>query len=58
MDIVDGRMDLSVAVKPNVPTDRPITSADLAGGEMVSVSGPWREPVVGGRKDSTLDQPN
>lgn len=58
MDIVDGRMDLSVAVKPNVPTDRPITSADLAGGETVSVSGPWREPVVGGRKDSTLDQPN
>jgi AsmA protein len=58
VDIVDGRMDLSVAVKPNVPIDRPITSADLAGGETVSVSGSWREPVVGGRKDGALDQPN
>jgi hypothetical protein len=58
VDIVDKRLDLSVAMKPNVPTDRPITSGDLAGGETVRVSGSWHEPVVGGRKDGALDQPN
>jgi hypothetical protein len=31
VDIVDGRLDLNVAVKPNVPTDRPLTSATWPG---------------------------
>ena len=60
VDIVDGRLDLNIAVKPNVPTDRPLTSADLAGGETVSLRGSWQEPVVGGGQQSGVvgDPPN
>jgi AsmA protein len=58
VDIVDGRMDLSVGVKPSVPSDRPLTSADLVGGETVSLRGTWREPLVGGRRNDPGDPPN
>ena len=58
VDIVDGRMDLSVGVKPSVPSDRPLTSADLVGGETVSLRGTWREPVVGGRRGEPGEPPN
>jgi hypothetical protein len=60
VDIVDGRLDLNIAVKPNVPTDRPLMSADLAGGETVSLRGSWQEPVVGGGQQSGVvgDPPN
>jgi AsmA protein len=58
MDIVDGRLDLSVGVKPSVPSDRPLTSADLVGGETVSLRGTWREPVVGGPRSEPGEPPN
>jgi len=58
VDIVDGRMDLNVAVKSNVPSDRPLTPADLVGGETVSLRGTWREPVVGGPLSDPGEPPN
>jgi hypothetical protein len=58
VDIVDGRMDLNVAVKSNVPSDRPLTSADLVGGETVSLRGTWRDPVVGGPLSDPGEPPN
>ena len=57
VDIVEGSLDLSLSVKANVPTDRPLTAGDLTGGETVSVRGSWREPVVRGQDDATGDQP-
>jgi AsmA-like C-terminal region len=58
VDIVDGRLDLNVVVKPNVPTDRPLTAADLLGGETVGLHGSWREPEVGaGRASGEAGEP-
>jgi AsmA protein len=58
VDIVDGRLDLNVAVKPNVPTDRPLTPADLLGGETVGLHGSWREPEIGaGRPSGDAGEP-
>ncbi len=42
----DGNMEIRLIVKQNVPTDRAITPADVAGGEIVYLRGPWQEPVV------------
>lgn len=58
LDIVDGRMDLSVGVKSNVPSDRPLTRADLVGGEAVRLRGTWREPLLGGAESDPGDPPN
>jgi len=58
LDIVDGRMDLSVGVKSNVPSDRPLTRADLVGGEAVRLRGTWREPLLGGADSDPGDPPN
>jgi AsmA protein len=58
LDIVDGRMDLSVGVKSNVPSDRPLTRADLVGGEAVRLRGTWREPLLGGAESDPGDLPN
>jgi hypothetical protein len=58
VDIVDGRMDLNVGVKPSVPSDRPLTSADLVGGETVSLRGTWREPLVGRPRSDPGEPPN
>jgi AsmA protein len=57
IDIVEGGLDLNVSVKANVPTDRPLTPADLGGGETISVRGPWREPVVRGHDNAPAEPP-
>ena len=44
----DGNMELRLILKPNVPTDRPLKSADMTGGEVINLRGPWQEPVVRG----------
>ncbi len=44
--LADGNMDLRLTVKPNVPADRPLQAADMAGGEVISLRGPWQEPFV------------
>jgi AsmA protein len=44
--MVDGNMDLRVTLKPGVPTDRPLQPADLMGGEIINVRGPWQDPTV------------
>ena len=33
-------------MKSNVPTDRPLQAADMSGGEVISLRGPWQEPFV------------
>ena len=42
----DGNMEIRLTVKQNVPTDRAITAADMVGGDIVYMRGPWQEPVV------------
>jgi hypothetical protein len=44
----DGNMEVRVLLKANVPSDRPLKHTDMLGGEMVSVRGPWQEPLVRG----------
>ncbi|MBX9590640.1 MAG: AsmA-like C-terminal region-containing protein [Hyphomonadaceae bacterium] len=44
--LADGNMDLRLVVKPNVPGDRPLQVADMLGGEVISLRGPWQEPLV------------
>lgn len=44
--LTDGNMDLRLTMKPNVPTDRPLQAADMVGGEVISLRGPWHEPLV------------
>jgi AsmA-like C-terminal region len=47
----DGNMELRLTVKQNVPIDRPLTSADMIGGEVINLRGPWQEPVVRAEDD-------
>ena len=47
-------MDLRLAVKSNVPTDRPLQAADMNGGEVISLRGPWQEPLVRLEEEATL----
>jgi AsmA protein len=44
----DGNMELRMMMKSNVPSDRPLKHSDLVGGEMISLRGPWQEPLVRG----------
>ena len=44
--LADGNMDLRLIVKPNLPADRPLQAADMTGGEVISLRGPWQEPFV------------
>jgi AsmA protein len=53
----DGNMEMRVVLKSNVPADRPLTHAELMGGEMVSVRGPWHEPLVRGEDADTVMPP-
>jgi uncharacterized protein involved in outer membrane biogenesis len=46
----DGNMEMRVTLKPNVPTDRPLKAADMIGGEVVSLRGPWHDPFVRGEE--------
>jgi uncharacterized protein involved in outer membrane biogenesis len=42
----DGNLELRLTVKQNVPTDRPLSSIDLVGGDVVYLRGPWQDPVA------------
>lgn len=44
----DGNMEMRLLVKPNVQSDRPSKFTDIVGGELVTVRGPWQEPVLRG----------
>lgn len=44
--VADGQMDMRLIMKQNVPADRRLQPADLLGGEVISLRGPWQEPVV------------
>jgi uncharacterized protein involved in outer membrane biogenesis len=54
LGLADGNMDLRVAVKPNVPSDRPLQAADMVGSEVISLRGPWREPFVRLEEEATV----
>jgi hypothetical protein len=41
-DLGDGSLDLRLITKPNIATDRPPVSADMAGGTSVSMRGSWQ----------------
>src|SRR5215472_17327168 len=46
VDLSERTLDLNVLMKSNVPADRPLKMSDMAGGEGVTVRGPWSEPFV------------
>jgi AsmA protein len=46
VDLSERTLDLNVLMKSNVPTDRPLKMSDMAGGEAVTVRGPWSGPFV------------
>ena len=53
VDLVERTLDLHVAMKPSVPTDRPLKAADMAGAESVTMRGPVARAVrarPGGRR--------
>ncbi|HJU30734.1 MAG TPA: AsmA-like C-terminal region-containing protein [Hyphomicrobiaceae bacterium] len=55
VDLAGRTLDLTLAAKPSVPTDRALTAADLAGAEAVTVRGSWQEPFVRGRDEGEAD---
>jgi AsmA protein len=46
IDLSERTLDLHLAAKANMPADKPLTPADTAGGEAVTVRGFWQEPFV------------
>jgi hypothetical protein len=44
--LADGNMDARLTLKSNVPTDRPLQMADMTGGEVIGLRGPWQQPSV------------
>ena len=46
VDLSERTLDLNVLMKSNVPADRPLKMSDMAGGEGVTVRGPWSGPFV------------
>jgi AsmA protein len=46
LGLTDGNLELRLTVKQKVPTDRPISAADLLGGDVVHLRGPWQDPFV------------
>ncbi len=44
--LADGNMELRLLLKTNVPTDRPLKADDMSGGEVMTLRGPWHEPVL------------
>lgn len=53
----DGNMELRLAVKEDVPVDRPLTSSDIVGGEVINLRGPWQEPTVRGEDSDVVFPP-
>lgn len=51
--LVDGNMDMRLLMKPNVPTDRPLQAADMMGGDVISLRGPWHEPAMRLEEEAT-----
>lgn len=51
--LADGNMDLRLATKSNVATDRPLQAADMSGSEVISLRGPWHEPFVRLEEEAT-----
>ena len=50
VDLAERTLDLHLSVKPNVPADKPLKPADMAGAEAVTVRGFWQEPFVRGHE--------
>jgi AsmA protein len=46
LDLAERTLDLHLAMKPGVPTDRPLKASDMAGAEGVTMRGSWHEPFV------------
>ncbi|MBO0741507.1 MAG: hypothetical protein J2P51_08770, partial [Hyphomicrobiaceae bacterium] len=46
VDLSERTLDLNVLMKSNVPADRALKISDMAGGEGVTVRGPWSGPFV------------
>lgn len=57
VDLAERTLDLHLAVKPNVPADRPLKPADMTGGDAVTVRGFWQEPFVRGHDEPGPDAP-
>lgn len=54
-DLSEGSLDVRLLAKSNVPTDRPPTSADLAGGATMSLRGTWQGPLADMRPVESVD---
>ena len=50
VDLAERTLDLYLSVKPNVPADKPLKPADMAGAEAVTVRGFWQAPFVRGHE--------
>ena len=50
VDLAERTLDLHLAMKPGVSTDRPLKAADMAGAEGVTMRGSWHEPFVRGQE--------
>lgn len=50
VDLAERTLDLHVAMKSGVPTDRPLKPSDMAGAEAVTMRGAWHEPFVRGQE--------
>jgi AsmA protein len=50
VDLAERTLDLHLSVKPNVPADKPLKPADMAGAEAVTVRGFWQGPFVRGHE--------
>ena len=46
VDLVEGTLDLRLATKPNVATDKPLQPDDMQGAQAVTLKGSWLEPHV------------
>lgn len=53
VNLVEGSLDVRLASKAGVPTDRPLKPADVAGAQGVTVRGTWSEPIVRVQDDGT-----
>jgi uncharacterized protein involved in outer membrane biogenesis len=46
VNLAEGKLDLRLAVKSDVPLDQPIKLSDMGDADVVTIRGPWSEPVV------------
>jgi AsmA protein len=50
VDLAERTLDLHLAMKSGVPTDRPLKAADMTGADGVTMRGSWHEPFVRGQE--------